>query len=354
MRNREARLTLLGGVLLAVLGLLVVSSGAAPRPLSAHAPIVVHHGGWKCTGPQDRTVVIVQDPVDKNGEPLSAAVNITDGCTGTIGAIVVLGNQRDGIKVGGTAHDVEVLSGWIACGPRAGDVHQDGVQAGGGTHVHFHALHVDCPESNNSAFFVNQTNGGSGVRPTDITCAGCDLLAANNAFNVGEDSTQLGRPQQHPAQGHRRVRADRLLPRPGNRPGDRRQCLHRPEPQDRHRTAGHAVTSGLVPRLACQLNRPPPFRVTAGRNQSRRFLVWSRVAPEGRGDRTCRRLAGPPDGEGSRRSVGWRCSSPGVPAWPRSKRPGRRIRRGCCAARGAPIASRRAGARTARNGSRPC
>lgn len=182
----------LGIVLLVGSCVVVVTSGAAPKPLAVHVPIVVHHGGWKCTGPQDRTVVIVQDPVDKNGDPLSAAINLQDGCTGTIGALIVLGNQRDGIKVGGHAHDLEILSGWIACGPRAGDVHQDGVQAGGGTHVHFHALHVDCPESNNSAFFVNQTNGGSGVRPTDITCAGCDLLAANNAYNVGADSTDSG------------------------------------------------------------------------------------------------------------------------------------------------------------------
>ena len=156
------------------------------------APIIVQHGGWKCTGPQDGTVVIVQDPVDKHGDPLSAAVNLTDGCTGTIGAIIVQGNQRDGIKIGGTARDVEVLSGWIQCGPRAGDVHQDGVQAGGGTSVHVHQLHVDCPTSNNSSFFVNQTNGGSGIRPTDITCTGCDLLSANNALNVGEDSTGSG------------------------------------------------------------------------------------------------------------------------------------------------------------------
>ena len=190
--SRERRLTLLGVVLLLGLAALVVTVGAAPKPKALHAPIVVSHGGWKCNGPQDHTVVIVLDPVDKNGEPLSAAVNLQDGCTGTIGAILVEGNQRDGIKVGGTAHDVEVLSGWIWCGPRKGDVHQDGVQAGGGQHVHFHALHVDCPESNNAGFFVNQTNGGSGQRPTDITCAGCDLLSNNNAFNVGADSTDSG------------------------------------------------------------------------------------------------------------------------------------------------------------------
>lgn len=191
---------LAGGALVALVAAIVVTvlivQRTAPTTYTSigelPAPIIVQHGGWKCNGPQDQTVVIVQDPVDKKGEPLSSAVNLQDGCTGVIGAIIVMGNQRDGIKVGGTAHDVEVLSGWIACGPRAGDVHQDGVQAGGGTHVHFHNLHVDCPQSNNSSFFINQTNGGSGVRPTDITCTACDLLSANNALNVGEDSTSSG------------------------------------------------------------------------------------------------------------------------------------------------------------------
>jgi hypothetical protein len=158
------------------------------------APIIVQHGGWKCNGPQDNTVVIVQDPVDKDGvTPLPAAVNLQAGCTGTIGAIVVMGNQRDGIKVGGggkgeqPAHDLEILSGWIACGPRAGTVHQDGVQAGGGMHVHFHNLHVDCPQSNNSAFFTNGSD--EATAPRDVTCAACDLLAANTAVNFGGDNS---------------------------------------------------------------------------------------------------------------------------------------------------------------------
>jgi hypothetical protein len=158
------------------------------------APIIVQHGRWQCTGPQNHSVVIVQDPIDKNGKPYPAGVNLTSGCTGTIGSITVMGNQRDGIKVGGSdqpggaAHDLEILAGWIYCGPRAGDVHQDGVQAGGGVHVHFHNLHVDCPQSNNSAFF---TNGDDPAKPpTDVTCTDCDLLAANAAVNLGGDNSQ--------------------------------------------------------------------------------------------------------------------------------------------------------------------
>jgi hypothetical protein len=158
------------------------------------APIIVDHGRWQCTGPQDHTVVIVRDPIDKNGKPYPAGINLTSGCTGTIGMLVVLGNQRDGIKVGGSdqpggaAHDLEILSGWIYCGPRAGDVHQDGVQAGGGVHVHFHNLHVDCPQSNNSAFFTNSDDPAK--PPTDVTCTACDLLSANAAANLGGDNSQ--------------------------------------------------------------------------------------------------------------------------------------------------------------------
>ena len=159
------------------------------------APIVIEHGQWKCNGPQDGTIVIVIDPINVKKdppEPYSAGATISDGCTGTIRSLIVLGNQRDGIKVGGTSRDVEILSGYVGCGPRAGSVHQDGIQAGGGTSVHFHEMHIDCPQSNNAGMFINQTNGGSGIRPTDITCTGCDLLAANNALNVGADSTGSG------------------------------------------------------------------------------------------------------------------------------------------------------------------
>jgi hypothetical protein len=189
-------------ILLALAGIIIWlvtrDEGNGPKRPTRGAeasPIVVYHGQWQCTSPQDGTIVIVQDPINVKKdppEPYSAAVNITEGCTGTIGSIVVVGNQRDGIKVGKTAHDVEILSGWVYCGPRAGDVHQDGIQAGGGQHVHFHNMHIDCPESNNAAMFINQTNGGSGVRPTDITCTNCDLLSNNNALNVGADSTDSG------------------------------------------------------------------------------------------------------------------------------------------------------------------
>lgn len=173
------------------------ASGPVGEPIGQiQAPIVIQQGQWQCSGPQSHTVVIVQDPVNTKKdppEPYSAAVSLGAGCTGTIGAIIVEGNQRDGIKVGGSdkpggpAHDLEILSAWIYCGPRIGNVHQDGVQAGGGRHVHFHNLHVDCPQSNNSAFFTNSDDPAN--PPTDVTCTACDLLAANAAANLGGDNS---------------------------------------------------------------------------------------------------------------------------------------------------------------------
>src|SRR5262245_42814925 len=78
---------------------------APPEPSIGQisAPIVIQQGQWKCTTPQDHSVVIVQDPVNVTKdppEPYSAAVSLQSGCTGTIGAIIIEGNQRDGIKVG--------------------------------------------------------------------------------------------------------------------------------------------------------------------------------------------------------------------------------------------------------------
>lgn len=201
--RRPVVLIVVGVVLVAIAGLVAgyaigtTTAPDNPAPPQAigelPAPILVDHGRWVCDHPMHGEVVIVRDPVEADGvTPYPAGANLTSGCTGTIGALIVLGNGRDGVKVGGSdkpggpAHDLEILSGWISCGPRVGDVHQDGVQAGGGRHVHFHAFHVDCPQSNNAAFFTNSDDPNA--PPTDVTCAVCDLLGANAAVNLGGDN----------------------------------------------------------------------------------------------------------------------------------------------------------------------
>jgi hypothetical protein len=70
--------------------------------------------------------------------------------------------------------------GSIVCHARDASSHQDGVQAQGGERVTFRELTVDCPSSNNAAFFVSGFRG----TPTDVVCVRCTLKPANSTVNI--------------------------------------------------------------------------------------------------------------------------------------------------------------------------
>jgi hypothetical protein len=108
------------------------------------------------------------------------AIYLDVGCTGRIARIEVDTWHQDGVKVRG-AVGLVIGGGYIRCHGRDRSVHQDGVQAQGGQRVTFRRLTVDCPTSNNAAFFVSRA--GSSL-PSDIVCDGCTLKPANSTVNI--------------------------------------------------------------------------------------------------------------------------------------------------------------------------
>lgn len=98
------------------------------------------------------------------------------GCTGRIDRIEVSGPMADGIKVQNNstnaAHDLVIGGGFVSCGPAAGGVHQDGMQAMGGRNIRFENLVIDCLGGGGGNFFP--ARGGSGATtPTSIVCVHC-------------------------------------------------------------------------------------------------------------------------------------------------------------------------------------
>src|SRR5262249_22869589 len=146
---------------------------------------------WTCDSPQWGTQVEVRIT---DGEHIDAA-HLDDGCTGRLN-IKIYTNGADGIKVHDGAHDLQV-TGNITCDGRAGDLHQDGVQAMGGHNVqlgdgsHMGSFWVYCPSGNNGALFTN-SGISKNATPTDIVCDHCDLYENNVAVHIGPDSDNTG------------------------------------------------------------------------------------------------------------------------------------------------------------------
>ena len=112
---------------------------------------------------------------------LDDAINLNrKECTGRIGRIEVDTSVGDGVKLGETANDLSVESGYVLCRGHKPGKHQDGVQALGGLRVTFSNLHVYCPTSNNASFYMTAGAGAADVPtegdwPTDIVCENCQL-----------------------------------------------------------------------------------------------------------------------------------------------------------------------------------
>jgi hypothetical protein len=119
---------------------------------------------FTCSGPVDLDLVAIT--VDTTANTVDA-IKLADGCTGTIRKIVVLTQSGDGVKVSSGAADVTIAGGSITCTDRAGAVHQDAIQAMGGTGILFKRVVVTCPTANHSAFFVNRA-GVADETPTRV------------------------------------------------------------------------------------------------------------------------------------------------------------------------------------------
>lgn len=106
-------------------------------------------------------------------------------CRGFIRRIEVRTWARDGVKVGGDAHDLVIGGGFVRCYQRWGDVHQDAIQVMGGTNVTFRHVVTRCPTSNHSSFFVNAGINKNSV-PTAVVCSYCDLKGGSTTVHIGD------------------------------------------------------------------------------------------------------------------------------------------------------------------------
>jgi hypothetical protein len=154
---------------------------AAAMPLSGS--VVLVDRSWSCTGAVDLDLVKVTLRSRSDN-----AIYLKPGCTGRIDRIEVDTWFQDGIKVWQGAHDIVIGGGYISCHARAGDVHQDGIQAQAGQRITFNYLRIDCPESPNAALFINRVGSAA---PEDIVCNACMLLPANSTVNI-KDSIRSG------------------------------------------------------------------------------------------------------------------------------------------------------------------
>jgi hypothetical protein len=93
-----------------------------------------------------------------------------------------LGPGGDAVKVHAGAHDIRVLSGFIACGLKRPKKHQDAIQAMGGSNVVFQQIvSRDCA---NSFMFINTGRGHRGT-PKGIQCVDCNARTNNYSVYVG-------------------------------------------------------------------------------------------------------------------------------------------------------------------------
>jgi hypothetical protein len=114
------------------------------------------------------------------------ALVLGSGCTGVIRRVEIQGPMADGIKIqnasSNAAHDLQILGGYVFCGPAASGVHQDGMQGMGGRNVLFRDLVIDCLGGGGGNFFP--AKGGSGATtPTNIVCDHC-AFGPNHPNNV--------------------------------------------------------------------------------------------------------------------------------------------------------------------------
>ena len=134
---------------------------------------------WTCSSKVDLDLVRVTITRASIGERSAEdAVHLRTGCTGRIGRLEVVQWAGDGVKVSYGVQDLDVGGGSIRCLGKAPDLHQDGIQVMGGSHITFHDLSIRCGRANarliNSDLFINRA-GKAATPPTDVVCDGCSF-----------------------------------------------------------------------------------------------------------------------------------------------------------------------------------
>jgi len=184
----------LAGACVALLAAVVIASASAggaltPATFTGSISVTCSLGqcgnfyGWTCDRPValDSLTVNLDVPGGLKSKARDA-VYLGPGCTGTIGTISVVTTGGDGIKVAEGAHDLTIGSGTVSCTSSFADVHQDGVQVMGGSHITFTNLVVACTSANSDQFRVVMA-GSSTVPPDSIVCEACEFHPGPTAYH---------------------------------------------------------------------------------------------------------------------------------------------------------------------------
>jgi hypothetical protein len=156
---------------------------SAPRPKRHTAPrlpsVSLVNQEWVCDSPVDLASVTVRmTPAFAGGRHFGDAVHLESGCTGRIGKLNVTTSIADGVKIAEGAYDLTIGGGSIRCLAKIPHVHQDGVQAMGGTNITLRHLRIDCGRAGerliNSDLFIKRS-GRSLYAPNRVLCVGCFL-----------------------------------------------------------------------------------------------------------------------------------------------------------------------------------
>jgi hypothetical protein len=187
-KSRFSRLNFLAVVLIfaAIGGYVLLHSFAASVPQT------VHNEQWHCTTRQNNPVVNVT--IDKGTN--MDAVHIDSGCTGVL-TVNVTDSSRDCMKIHTGAHDLTIYGRCTMLDREDNSVHQDGVQALGGSNVTLKNFIVTgCPGAPFScagrhgsdlsphALFINAGAGGHS-NPDHIICDHCQLDFAGMGVEIG-------------------------------------------------------------------------------------------------------------------------------------------------------------------------
>jgi hypothetical protein len=104
-------------------------------------------------------------------------------CTGRIGRLEIDTWKADGIKIGESAHDLVIESGYVNLHakhqyPSGQFIHQDGIQAMGGSRVTFTGVRWNCETASNACWFMSRGANAPDAPTenewaTDIICDFC-------------------------------------------------------------------------------------------------------------------------------------------------------------------------------------
>ncbi|MCC6222809.1 MAG: hypothetical protein IT201_04890 [Thermoleophilia bacterium] len=174
--------------------------GPPGPPTGSGTLIVVTDREWACRGPLsafgELPITVVSEVSNATGgfDAIRLSGCYGDGDPSTIDLILdVRGNgrdrgvKRDGVKIGGDTHDIEI-TGRVDCGARDPSVHQDAVQVMYGHNITFRGLvsgNVSggtwtCVGSG-GAFFAQQAKGPI----SDVVCEGCSMAVYHQGLNIG-------------------------------------------------------------------------------------------------------------------------------------------------------------------------